>query len=82
MNDSFRLLTFLIVAGTDVGVAIYYRYYSSEDTRVIIIKHPTQTQTIDCGLNNIIQEGSKLNYEAKLDVCIFAKTLLTLQSLW
>ena len=29
-----RLLTFLLVAGTDVGVAIYYRYYSLVDTKV------------------------------------------------
>ena len=29
-----RLLTFLVVAGTDVGVAVYYRYYTNTVTKV------------------------------------------------
>ena len=33
-KPSFRLMTFLVVAGTDVGGAVYYRYYTNTVTKV------------------------------------------------
>lgn len=34
-----RLFTFLVVAATDIGVAIYYRYYEGAETKVSYVGH-------------------------------------------
>ena len=36
---ALRLLAFLLLAGVDTGVAIYYRYVAGVDTRVSYVAH-------------------------------------------